>query len=202
MVLETRNPIKASVGPCCLQRFKEESFISSSFRWLPAILGVPWLVDVSFQSQAFLLCVSDCVSSLLIRILVILVQYDLTETWWHLQRPYFQIKSHSQLLESGLQYVLKSETESRSAMSNSLRPHGLYSPWNSLGQNTGVGCHALLQGIFATQGSNPGLLHCRQSLYQLSHKESSWWGAADTIQPKTGRMKFLLRFKPNKCPIC
>ena len=63
MVLETRNPIKVSAGPCCLQRFKEESFISSSFRWLPAILGVPWLVDVSFQSQAFLLCVSDCVSS-------------------------------------------------------------------------------------------------------------------------------------------
>ena len=124
---------------------------------------------------------------------------------WNLMtsaKTHFQIKSHSQILESGLQYVLKSETESRSAMSNSLRPHGLYTPWNSLGQNTGVGCHALLQGIFATQGSNPGLLHCRQSLYQLSHKESSWWGAADTIQSKTGRMKFLLRFKPNKCPIC
>ena len=42
--------------------------------------------------------------------------------------------------------------------------HGLYSPWNSLGQNTGVGSLSLLQGIFPTQGSNPGLLHCRQSL--------------------------------------
>uniref|UniRef100_A0A8B9YL87 Nucleophosmin n=1 Tax=Bos mutus grunniens TaxID=30521 RepID=A0A8B9YL87_BOSMU len=37
---------------------------------------------------------------------------------------------------------------------------------------TGVGCHALLQGIFPTQGSNPGLLHCRQILYHLSHQGS------------------------------
>ena len=42
------------------------------------------------------------------------------------------------------------------------------SPWNSPGQNTGVGSLSLLQGIFPTQGSNPGLLHCRQILYQLS----------------------------------
>ena len=45
------------------------------------------------------------------------------------------------------------------------------SPWNSPGQNTGVGSHSLLQGIFPTQGSNPGLLHCRWILYQLSHRE-------------------------------
>ena len=44
------------------------------------------------------------------------------------------------------------------------------SPWNSPGQNTGVGCHFLLQGIFPTQGSNPGLPHCRQIHYQLSHQ--------------------------------
>jgi len=50
--------------------------------------------------------------------------------------------------------------------------HGLYSPWTSPGQNTGVGILALLQGIFPTQASNPGLLHCRQILYQLSHKGS------------------------------
>ena len=37
-------------------------------------------------------------------------------------------------------------------MSDSLQPHGLYSPWNSAGQNTGVGSHSLLQGIFPTQG--------------------------------------------------
>ena len=57
-------------------------------------------------------------------------------------------------------------------MSNSLWPHGLYSPWNSPGQNTGVGSLSLLQGIFPTQGSNPGLPHCRGILYQLSHKGS------------------------------
>ena len=48
----------------------------------------------------------------------------------------------------------------------------IYSPWNSLGQNTGVGSRSLLQGIFPTQGSNLGLLHCRWILYQLSHQGS------------------------------
>ena len=46
------------------------------------------------------------------------------------------------------------------------------SPWNSPGQNTGVGSLSFLQGIFPTQGSNSGLPHCRQILYQLSHKGS------------------------------
>ena len=55
-------------------------------------------------------------------------------------------------------------------MSGSLQPQGLYSPWNTLGQNTEVGSLSLLQGIFPTQGSNPGLPHCWQILYQLSHK--------------------------------
>ena len=44
--------------------------------------------------------------------------------------------------------------------------------WNSPGQNTGMGSLSLLQRIFLTQGSNPGLLHCRQIIYQLSHQES------------------------------
>ena len=55
-------------------------------------------------------------------------------------------------------------------LSDSLWPSGLYSPWNSPGQNTGVGCLSLLQEIFPTQGSNPGLPHYRQILYQLSHE--------------------------------
>ena len=55
-------------------------------------------------------------------------------------------------------------------VSDSLRPHGLYSPWNSPGQNPGVGSISLLQGIFPTQGSNPGLSHCRRILYQPSHQ--------------------------------
>ena len=63
-------------------------------------------------------------------------------------------------------------SESCSVMSNSLRLHGLYSPWNSPGQTTGVGSLSLLQGIFPTQGLIPGLLYCRQILHQLSHKGS------------------------------
>ena len=53
---------------------------------------------------------------------------------------------------------------------NSLWPHELYRPWNSPGQNTEVGSQSLLRGIFPTQGLNPGLPHCRQVLYQLSHQ--------------------------------
>ena len=58
-----------------------------------------------------------------------------------------------------------------SVMSDSLRPYGLQPtrllyPLDSPGKNTGMGCHALLQGIFLTQGLNPHLLHCRQILYQ------------------------------------
>ena len=49
-----------------------------------------------------------------------------------------------------------------------------YIPWNSPGKNTGVGCHFLLQSIFPTQELNPGLLHYRQILYQLSYKRSPW----------------------------
>ena len=67
----------------------------------------------------------------------------------------------------------KPQIESHPFTSNSLQPHGLYSPWNSPGQNTGVGSISLLQGIFPTQGLNPGLLHCRWILYQLSHEGSA-----------------------------
>ena len=67
-------------------------------------------------------------------------------------------------------------SESRSVVSNSLQPHGLYSAWNFLVQNTEVGSLACLQGIFLTQESNPGLPHCRQILYQLSTKEvQEYW---------------------------
>ena len=63
-------------------------------------------------------------------------------------------------------------SESHSVVSDSLWCYGLYGPWNSPGQNTGVGSLFLLQGIFPTQGSNPGLLYYRQILYQLSHNRS------------------------------
>ena len=69
-----------------------------------------------------------------------------------------------------LETVIQSESERHSVVSDSLWPHGLYRPWNPLGQNTGMGSLFLLQGIFPTQGLNPGLPHCRQILHQLSHK--------------------------------
>ena len=58
-----------------------------------------------------------------------------------------------------------------------LPPHGLQPtrllyPWSSPGKNIGVGSHVFLQEIFLTQGLNPGLLHCRQILYYLSHQGS------------------------------
>ena len=64
-----------------------------------------------------------------------------------------------------------------SVVSDSLRPHGLYPAkllylWDSPGKNNAVGCHFLLQGIFLTQGLNPGLPHWRQTLYPLSHQGS------------------------------
>ena len=70
-------------------------------------------------------------------------------------------------------------SESCSVISESLWPHGLgptrlLCPWNSPCKNTG-GCHSLLQGIFPTQGLNPGLLQCRQILYHLSHQGNKWY---------------------------
>ena len=66
------------------------------------------------------------------------------------------------------------ESESRLVLCDSSRPHGLYSPWSSPGQNTAAGSLSLLQVIFPTPGLNPGLQHCRWILYQLSHKEGPY----------------------------
>ena len=68
---------------------------------------------------------------------------------------------------------------SRQVVSDSATPwnagssvHGIFHPWDSPGKNTRVGCHFLLQGIFLTQGSNPGLPHRRQMLYHPSYQGS------------------------------
>ena len=63
------------------------------------------------------------------------------------------------------------DDESHSVMSNSV-PHGLYSLWNSPGQNTGVGSFSPFQGILPTQGLNSGFPHCRWIHYQLNLKGS------------------------------
>ena len=79
-------------------------------------------------------------------------------------------KEHASSPEEG-SAVLCSVTQSCLTLCDPMdcSPPGSSVHGDSPGQNTGVGCHALLQGIFLTQGSNPGLPHCRQILYQLSH---------------------------------
>ena len=70
------------------------------------------------------------------------------------------------------QYVVlihsQSSLESESHSFQLLSTPWIYSPWNSPGQNTGVGSRSLLQGTFPTQGSNPGLLHCMWILWKTS----------------------------------
>ena len=73
--------------------------------------------------------------------------------------------------------IKKARSVSRSVVPNSLRPHELqptrlFCPWDFPGKDIGVGCHFFLQGIFPTQGLNPGLLYVRQILYPLSYKGS------------------------------
>ena len=62
----------------------------------------------------------------------------------------------------------------------------LLSPWDSPGKNTGMGCHALLQGIFLTQGSNPSPLHYREILHLWDTGEAC---LEVCLQPKTPRLK-------------
>ena len=106
---------------------------------------------------------------------MIFILLDLKRAYFCVVFIYFK---KSIYMDASKQNILFVEThthvwsESCSVVSDSLWPHGLYSPWNSPSQNTGVGSLSLLQGIFPTQGSNPGLLHCRWILYQLNHKRS------------------------------
>ena len=66
----------------------------------------------------------------------------------------------------------------------------MFSPWNSPGKNTGVGSLSLFQGIFPTQGSNPGLLHCRQILCHLSYQgrwiKINYTSVLKMVNKKTG----------------
>ena len=107
-----------------------------------------------------------------------------------------------------------SESESRSVMTDSWQTLGLYSPWNSPGQNTGVGSLSLLQGIFPTQGLNPSLLHWQGGSLLLSHQESMALCVALEnctlsiivvyFHPTSCKTAFLLRAHPyhgNKCHV-
>ena len=108
-------------------------------------------------------------------------------------------------------------SESRSIMLDSLQLHGLYSPWDSPGQNTGVGSLSLFQQIFPTQESNRGLLHCRWILYQLSYLRSplsflrghilfEWssphhfGGSQATISPRCWKSSHFVHCSQPSCP--
>ena len=85
-------------------------------------------------------------------------------------------------------------------VSDSLPLRGLWPPrfifpWDFPGKNTVMGCHSLLQGIFQTQGSNPGLLHCRQILYCLSHQDKLAIGMLGQIK----RLELSLLFAEYNC---
>ena len=83
-----------------------------------------------------------------------------------------------------------------SGMSDCVQPYGLLlptrllCPWDSPGKNTGVGCHALLQGIFPTQGLNLHLLHCRRILYH--------WATREAQIPSSDASKFPISQKNRK----
>ena len=73
------------------------------------------------------------------------------------------------------------ENESEVAQSRPTLCGPVDCPWNPPGQNPGVGSLSLLQGIFPAQGSNPGLLHCRRVLYQLSRQGSPITGEVQLL---------------------
>ena len=90
---------------------------------------------------------------------------------------------------------------SYSVLSNSLQRYGLQPTrllclWDFPGKNTGVGCHFFLQGIFPTQGSNLGLLHCRQILYCLSHQGSPSHGMHSPKRDFNLHTHFFLSVEP------
>ena len=95
---------------------------------------------------------------------------------------YINISTFSSLIKyTSVQYfvILIKKERSRSAVSDSLWPHRLQPtrplcPWDFPGKSTGVGWHFLLQEIFQSQELNPGLPHCRQMLYHLSHQGHSY----------------------------
>ena len=120
-----------------------------------------FLLPETHLSHLFLLPALD-----LLECFCLSLKLSWTTSLWE-ANPTSQSISWSSMLMDAVTFEWVSEwvSESCSVVSNSLWPHGLYSPWNSLGQNTQVVSLSLLQGIFPTQGSNPGLLHCRRILY-------------------------------------
>ena len=100
--------------------------------------------------------------------------YVVIRNYCHLGQNVYNIITYNTMLELSpaiLAFLLVCVWVSHSVV----RPHGLQPtrflyPWDFPGKDIGMGCHFLLQGIFLTQGSNPGLLHYRQILYHLNYE--------------------------------
>ena len=105
-----------------------------------------------------------------------------SEIFSHILEPKFSF-FHRNLLEE-----VESESKSHLVECNFLQPHGLYSPWNSPGNNTGVGSLSLLQGIFPPQGLNPGLPHQSSKQKGFKLKRSSTYGGIFRLEFRFTRL--------------
>ena len=154
---------------CCLIEWA--TFTASSFRIWKSSTGIPsppLALFVVMLSKAHLTSHSRMFGS----------WWVITPSWlsglWRSFLYTFVYSCHLFLISSA---SVKLVSVSHSVVPNSLRLHGLQPtrllcPWDFPGKDIGLGCHFLLQGIFPAQGSNPGLLHCRQILYWVSYKGS------------------------------
>ena len=137
------------------------------FQWVSSLHQVAKVLELQLQHQSFQISLRiNCFDLLaLLGTLKNLLQNHSKKASVLWCSAFFMVQlSHPNMTTE------KTISESRSVVSDSLWPHGLYSPWNSPGQNIRVGSLSLLQVIFWTLGSNPSILHCRQILYQLSYK--------------------------------
>ena len=91
-------------------------------------------------------------------------------------------------------------TKGRTLVRELRRLHEPHGSWDSSGKNTGVGCHALLQGIFPTQGSNPRLLHCGQILHHWATREAHSINSMEWSRKLPTSIKLIVCFCPMPFP--
>ena len=154
----------------------QPSFLSSFKRFSSLLNKIPYLLSSSLPFSWLLICsvsMNSSVQDMPYKWNKVMC-LSLSITFLRFNIAYIITPS---LLGCMFLYYLNSsfcsyESESHPVVPDSLWPDGLYSPQNSPGQNTGVSSISLFQGIFPTQGSNPGLPHYRRILYQWATREA------------------------------
>ena len=161
--------VRSSIKSLNMAHIKERKKESSGIK----TLLIPGHVLAFLEEVLFNILRESIVSTIIERQSLNLIYLSKSSGWIHFF-SWLQKKLYVWAEKSMSHWVMKmkSESVSCSVVYDSLQPHGLYSPQNSPGQNTGVGSLSLLQGLFSTQGLNPGIPDCGQILYQLSHKGS------------------------------